>query len=285
MRASHDSDLLELELTRRQIPFVKYGGLRYLEAAHVKDLIALFRLVGNPANELSWFRVLQLLEGVGPVTARRVLDSLIAGQAGGADGLAGWARAREQLPASVRELGGRPDRGSAHRARRGRNRRRRRGAARRAGAAGQGAISRWRLPARRPRPARGGRARVLRTSATSPPSSRSTRRNRVPISRDRPISTRITWCCQRSTPPRASNGGRCTCSRCTTATSRRACRPGTSESIDEERRLLYVAMTRARRRAAPLRAGALLPPAARNRRRARVRQALAVLDRRGAAHL
>jgi DNA helicase-2/ATP-dependent DNA helicase PcrA len=103
MRASHDSDLLELELTQRQIPFVKYGGLRYLEAAHVKDLIALFRLVDNPANELSWFRVLQLLEGVGPVTARRVLDALIAGPAGGADGLAGWERAREQLPGSVHE--------------------------------------------------------------------------------------------------------------------------------------------------------------------------------------
>ena len=68
MRTSHDSDLLELELTRRQIPFVKYGGLRYLEAAHVKDLMALFRLVGNPGNELAWFRVLQLLDGVGPVT-------------------------------------------------------------------------------------------------------------------------------------------------------------------------------------------------------------------------
>jgi DNA helicase-2/ATP-dependent DNA helicase PcrA len=77
MRTSHDSDLLELELTRRQIPFVKYGGLRYLEAAHVKDLVALFRLVDNPANELAWFRVLQLLDGVGPVTARRVLDVLV----------------------------------------------------------------------------------------------------------------------------------------------------------------------------------------------------------------
>jgi DNA helicase II / ATP-dependent DNA helicase PcrA len=77
MRTSHDSDLLELELTRRQIPFVKYGGLRYLEAAHVKDLMALFRLVDNPANELAWFRVLQLLDGVGPVTARRVLDVLV----------------------------------------------------------------------------------------------------------------------------------------------------------------------------------------------------------------
>jgi DNA helicase II / ATP-dependent DNA helicase PcrA len=103
MRTSHDSDLLELELTRRQIPFVKYGGLRYLEAAHVKDLIALFRLVDNPANELAWFRVLQLLEGVGPVTARRTLDVLIATQSGGQDPLSSWEQAREQLPSSVRE--------------------------------------------------------------------------------------------------------------------------------------------------------------------------------------
>ena len=101
MRASHDSDLLELELARRQIPFVKYGGLRYLEAAHVKDLIALFRLVDNPANELSWFRVLQLLDGVGPVTARRVLDLLVSGA--GDDPLAGWAQARERLPTGARE--------------------------------------------------------------------------------------------------------------------------------------------------------------------------------------
>jgi DNA helicase-2/ATP-dependent DNA helicase PcrA len=101
MRASHDSDLLELELSRRQIPFVKYGGLRYLEAAHVKDLIALFRLVGNPANELSWFRVLQLLDGVGPVTARRVLDVLVSGREG--DRLAAWEQARERLPAAARD--------------------------------------------------------------------------------------------------------------------------------------------------------------------------------------
>ena len=103
MRTSHDSDLLELELTRRQIPFVKYGGLRYLEAAHVKDLIALFRLVDNPGNELSWFRVLQLLEGVGPVTARRSLDVLVGAGVGGGDGLAAWEQARERLPAAVRQ--------------------------------------------------------------------------------------------------------------------------------------------------------------------------------------
>ncbi len=102
-RTSHDGDLLELELTRRQIPFVKYGGLRYLEAAHVKDLIALFRLVGNPANELSWFRVLQLLEGVGPVTARRVLDVLVTETGSGR--LDGWEQARERLPSGAREAG------------------------------------------------------------------------------------------------------------------------------------------------------------------------------------
>ena len=79
MRTSHDSDLLELELQRRQIPFVKYGGLRYLEAAHVKDLLALFRLLDNPRNELAWFRVLQLLDGVGPVTARKATKELLAG--------------------------------------------------------------------------------------------------------------------------------------------------------------------------------------------------------------
>ena len=101
MRTSHDSALLELELSRRQIPFVKYGGLRYLEAAHVKDLIALFRLADNPVDEISWFRVLQLLEGVGPATARRVLDVLVTADG---DGLAAWPLAREKLPADARPL-------------------------------------------------------------------------------------------------------------------------------------------------------------------------------------
>jgi DNA helicase-2/ATP-dependent DNA helicase PcrA len=76
MRAGHHSALLELELNRRQIPFVKYGGIRYLEAAHVKDFVCFLRLADNPADLLAWFRVLQLLDGVGPVTARRALDAL-----------------------------------------------------------------------------------------------------------------------------------------------------------------------------------------------------------------
>ncbi len=101
MRTSHDSALLELELARRQIPFVKYGGLRYLEAAHVKDLIALFRLADNPADEISWFRVLQLLEGVGPATARRTLDVLVTA---GGDQLDAWPDARERLPVDARAL-------------------------------------------------------------------------------------------------------------------------------------------------------------------------------------
>ena len=101
-RTAHDSDLLELELTRRDIPFVKYGGLRYLDAAHVKDLVALLRLLDNPADELSWFRVLQLLEGVGPTRARRVLDALQE-PGGGAPDLGRWPDAAVHIPEESRE--------------------------------------------------------------------------------------------------------------------------------------------------------------------------------------
>lgn len=75
-RTSHHSDLLEIELGRRNIPFVKYGGLRFLEAAHVKDVIALLRVLDNPRDAVSWFRVLQLLEGVGPVHASRLMTAI-----------------------------------------------------------------------------------------------------------------------------------------------------------------------------------------------------------------
>ncbi len=75
-RAAHHSDLLEVALTRRNIPFVKYGGLRFLEAAHLKDLVALLRILENPYDELAWFRVLQWPEGVGPAKARRLLEVL-----------------------------------------------------------------------------------------------------------------------------------------------------------------------------------------------------------------
>ncbi|HEY7401849.1 MAG TPA: ATP-dependent helicase [Actinomycetota bacterium] len=72
-RAAHHSDLLEVELARRNIPFVKYGGLKFLESAHVKDALAVLRIADNPRDEVSWFRVLQLLERVGPAGARRLM--------------------------------------------------------------------------------------------------------------------------------------------------------------------------------------------------------------------
>jgi DNA helicase-2/ATP-dependent DNA helicase PcrA len=104
-RTGHDSDLLELELTRRGIPFVKYGGLRYLEAAHVKDFIALLRLTDNPADEVSWFRLLQLLDGVGPIRARRVLDALRPAD-GAAPELGRWAQAATHVPVDSLEHAG-----------------------------------------------------------------------------------------------------------------------------------------------------------------------------------
>jgi DNA helicase-2/ATP-dependent DNA helicase PcrA len=73
-RSSHHSDALELELARRNIPFVKYGGLKFLEAAHVKDLLAVLRWADNPKNRIAAFRVLQLLPGMGPATAERVVS-------------------------------------------------------------------------------------------------------------------------------------------------------------------------------------------------------------------
>jgi DNA helicase-2/ATP-dependent DNA helicase PcrA len=106
MRTSHDSDLLELELARRDIPFVKYGGLRYLEAAHVKDFLALLRLADNPADRLSWFRWLQLLEGAGPATARQVIEALEPGAGGLVDVLQRWSAAQAALPEAAREPGG-----------------------------------------------------------------------------------------------------------------------------------------------------------------------------------
>ena len=68
-RASSNSASLELALVRRNIPFRKYGGLRFLETAHIKDLVSILRILENPRDEMAWFRVLQLLSGVGPAIA------------------------------------------------------------------------------------------------------------------------------------------------------------------------------------------------------------------------
>ena len=75
-RTSSHSGPLEIELTRRNIPFVKFGGLKFLDAAHVKDMLALLRFVENPRDRVAGFRVLHLLPGVGPASAQRVLDCM-----------------------------------------------------------------------------------------------------------------------------------------------------------------------------------------------------------------
>jgi DNA helicase-2/ATP-dependent DNA helicase PcrA len=75
-RASSHSGPLEVELTRRNIPFVKFGGLKFLDAAHVKDVLALLRLIENPRDRVAGFRVLHLLPGVGPASAQRILDQM-----------------------------------------------------------------------------------------------------------------------------------------------------------------------------------------------------------------
>jgi DNA helicase-2/ATP-dependent DNA helicase PcrA len=77
-RASSHSARLEMELTRRNIPFVKFGGLKFLEAAHVKDVLAVLRWIENPRDRIAGFRAIQLLAGVGPKTAARVLDNVCA---------------------------------------------------------------------------------------------------------------------------------------------------------------------------------------------------------------
>ena len=75
-RTAHHSDLLEVELGRHNIPYVKYGGLKFLEAAHVKDVVAILRILDNPRDMVSWFRVLQLQEGVGPGIARHIIGAI-----------------------------------------------------------------------------------------------------------------------------------------------------------------------------------------------------------------
>jgi DNA helicase II / ATP-dependent DNA helicase PcrA len=77
-RASHHSAQLEIELTRRNIPFVKYGGLKFLEAAHVKDVLSILRWCENPRDRVAGFRAVQLLPGIGPSTAAKILDQVEA---------------------------------------------------------------------------------------------------------------------------------------------------------------------------------------------------------------
>ena len=272
-RAAHHSDLLELELTARRIPFVKYGGLRFLEAAHVKDLLCALRIVENPHDELAWFRVLQLVDGVGPATARA-------------------ARARRQPRSTSESL---PDR-CADLAPRGtttlgfslvtpvrvrppsacargstsaietryQNRERSVGRSRRARATARVGTEPRALPDRA-----GARSSVGHRRARGPAASR----RRLPDAVHDPLRQGCEW--SRVHVLHVSDGN---------LPSDMA--TGDEASIEEERRLLYVAMTRARDRLwcyRPLRYHTGLGRA-RLERPARVRPAEQVLHRRGRRH-
>ena len=76
-RAAWHTNTLELELNHRNIPFRKFGGIRFVEAAHVKDVTALLKLGSNPLDAGAWFRILQFFEGIGPKTARRLSDAIV----------------------------------------------------------------------------------------------------------------------------------------------------------------------------------------------------------------
>ncbi|MET3805931.1 DNA helicase-2/ATP-dependent DNA helicase PcrA [Nakamurella sp. UYEF19] len=98
MRTGHHSDLLEIELTARRIPFVKFGGLKFLEAAHVKDLVAILRVTANRVDEVAWYRLLRLHDGIGPARARDLLEVVAVGELSG-----GWvAEAVAAAPAMSR---------------------------------------------------------------------------------------------------------------------------------------------------------------------------------------
>jgi DNA helicase-2/ATP-dependent DNA helicase PcrA len=109
VRAGYMSADLEIELTNRKIPFEKWGGIKFLDAAHVKDVLAFLRVVENPRDEVSWYRILMLMPGIGDVTARAMLESM-AERSWDADAFAHFAPparaqdAHKQLAALLRVL-------------------------------------------------------------------------------------------------------------------------------------------------------------------------------------
>jgi DNA helicase-2/ATP-dependent DNA helicase PcrA len=218
VRAAHHSDVLEIELAARGIPFIKYGGLRFTEAAHVKDFLAAARIVANPADDVAWFRVLRLHEGIGAAHARRIIDVLRPADPAP---FGRWEeavaaaprRARDHLAATIGglakaavvehngELATRCGRVTPMRT--------------------SGSPT-WSGSPTRPR---AGRRCTTRWSSW-----RSTHRCRPPISPGRPGRTTTSWSSRPCIRPRASNGPWCTCPTWSTApcpaTWRWAPRPG-----------------------------------------------------------
>jgi DNA helicase-2/ATP-dependent DNA helicase PcrA len=101
-RSSFLSFDLEIELTKANIPFVKFGGYKFIETSHVKDMIAYLRVVENPRDVVAWNRILLLIEGVGPRTAEKIVDDILRRRVAG-EASSFWEQ-YQGYPANVREL-------------------------------------------------------------------------------------------------------------------------------------------------------------------------------------
>jgi DNA helicase II / ATP-dependent DNA helicase PcrA len=101
-RSSFLSFDLEIELTRANIPFVKFGGFKFIETAHVKDMIAFLRVIENPRDVISWNRILLLHDGIGPRTAEKIIDEILRHRAGSPSGKF-WEEFTG-IPAGTREM-------------------------------------------------------------------------------------------------------------------------------------------------------------------------------------
>jgi DNA helicase-2/ATP-dependent DNA helicase PcrA len=108
-RAAYMSADLEIELSNRRVPFEKWGGLKFLEAAHVKDVLAFLRVIENPRDDVSWYRILMLMPGIGDVTARAAITSMTE-RGWDADAFYNWlppqraSEAHERLVALLKAL-------------------------------------------------------------------------------------------------------------------------------------------------------------------------------------
>ena len=99
VRAGHHSDLVEIELSVRKIPYRKYGGLRFLEAAHVKDFVCAARLLDNSCDEVAWYRILRLHRNIGPTRAKALMDAVRPAEA---DALSRWPELVAAAPPNTR---------------------------------------------------------------------------------------------------------------------------------------------------------------------------------------
>ncbi len=99
VRAGHHSDLTEIELSVRKVPYRKFGGLRFLEAAHVKDFVCAARLLDNSCDEVAWYRILRLHRNIGPTRAKSLLEVVRPSEA---DALSRWPELVAAAPPTTR---------------------------------------------------------------------------------------------------------------------------------------------------------------------------------------